>query len=416
MGPIKKYLSLVLAMLFVVVMFSGCVYESIETTITEDGSGNVHVIAGFSEDLMEYLKSMGAESTTETDLNDFVKKEINGEVYYVVEEDTPFATIEDFNTLFNQSTVDSSDNQITFKLEQDAVGNFTLTIDVEIIGEADDIGGHETTEIGGVDLKALGFSEEDIAEIIANSTVQMEISFPTPVYLYSNNDDNVISVNDNKVTLNLLEYSDYQKVTYIVKSVGSMIEQETPNKLTGFSDVSTDDWFAETVARAVSLGLFNGVTEPDANGLAEFAPKRSITRAEFITVILREIGLKPEENPSPVMDKPYWFDGYIRTALEYGIIFVGDFDDYTVPMTREEMSYVIGLAAITMRHTLPMTKDHHEIPDWDKIGEKYKNYVIRAYSAGLLMGVDNAGTFNPQGVLNRAEAATVLVRLHDYMN
>ena len=51
------------------------------------------------------------------------------------------------------------------------------------------------------------------------------------------------------------------------------------------------------------------------------------------------------------------------------------------------------------------------IPDYNSIGTYYRNYVQIAYSKGFIAGVDNAGTFNPMGTLNRAQAATVLYRL-----
>lgn len=54
-----------------------------------------------------------------------------------------------------------------------------------------------------------------------------------------------------------------------------------------FDDVSETHWAYKTVMRAVELGLFEGTRAVDANGVGTFAPDRTMTRAEFITVCIR---------------------------------------------------------------------------------------------------------------------------------
>ena len=57
-----------------------------------------------------------------------------------------------------------------------------------------------------------------------------------------------------------------------------------------------------------------------------------------------------------------------------------------------------------------------KIPDWNSIGSKYQTSVAKAYSAGLLVGVDSKGTFAPNGTVTRGQGATVLVRLYELIN
>ena len=51
------------------------------------------------------------------------------------------------------------------------------------------------------------------------------------------------------------------------------------------------------------------------------------------------------------------------------------------------------------------------ISDFAEVTEEYQNYVQKAYTKGILTGVDTKGTFDPDGTLTRAQAATVLYRV-----
>lgn len=42
------------------------------------------------------------------------------------------------------------------------------------------------------------------------------------------------------------------------------------------------------------------------------------------------------------------------------------------------------------------------IADYSLVDEQYKTYVIQAYSLGLIVGVDDIGSFSPYGELGRA--------------
>ena len=53
-----------------------------------------------------------------------------------------------------------------------------------------------------------------------------------------------------------------------------------------------------------------------------------------------------------------------------------------------------------------------KLNDYDRMKEEYKPYVLQAYAKGILSGYDD-GTFRDDGLLTRAEASSVLVRLID---
>lgn len=57
------------------------------------------------------------------------------------------------------------------------------------------------------------------------------------------------------------------------------------------------------------------------------------------------------------------------------------------------------------------TGDTSKIGDWSSVPASYRNAVSVCYSMGLLTGVDQSGTFHGDGVMTRAQAATVMDRL-----
>jgi len=58
-----------------------------------------------------------------------------------------------------------------------------------------------------------------------------------------------------------------------------------------------------------------------------------------------------------------------------------------------------------------VSTDH--IADYSVIAKEYREYVRKCFSFGLIVGIDEKGTFAPTMSLTRAQAATVLCRLVD---
>ena len=184
-------------------------------------------------------------------------------------------------------------------------------------------------------------------------------------------------------------------------------------ELKSFSDVPTNHWAYKDIMNMVSKGVIAGTTTPDANGVGTFAPNAPMTRAQFVTVVTRylyptdlaEMGDRPEGTP--------WFFNNYQLALEKGILTNNDFamNNMDVPMTRQEMAMVIVRACGELGETTTSTISNSRIPDYNSIGTAYRSYVKVAYSKGIIAGTDQAGTFNPLGTLNRAQASAVLNRL-----
>lgn len=171
--------------------------------------------------------------------------------------------------------------------------------------------------------------------------------------------------------------------------------------VTSFSDVPSTHWAYSNVTAMTANGLFSGTTNP-VNGVGTFAPEATMTCAEFITVIDRAL----YKDTALSTTDPWWQSAY-DLAISKGIIKAGELD-MTKAMTRQEMAMVMVRASNETPTQLVATS---KIADYSTIGAAYTDYVLKAYSMGMLTGMDNNGTFAPTATMNRAQGATVLNRL-----
>ncbi len=171
------------------------------------------------------------------------------------------------------------------------------------------------------------------------------------------------------------------------------------------TDIKTTDWFYNSVNRLIEDDRAIIVGYPDGS----FRPQNKLTRDQFITMVVRAAGQEPGNADG------YWAQNYIDTAIELGFLDTSDFTDYTDQITREEMSMII-MRAVEHLEGQQALNDLEQVlqvvSDSDDFTYKYKNYIMQTYKLGIITGYTD-DTFRPQGVLSRAEASAVLVRLID---
>lgn len=162
----------------------------------------------------------------------------------------------------------------------------------------------------------------------------------------------------------------------------------------------------------VSRGMFVGTSNPDANGVATFSPQNTMTRGQFITVIVRYL-YGNELKAMPAQQGAKWWENAYMVALDHALLAENELDSGNLDkaMTRQEMAMVLVRAMNQSGEASGTTISNSRIPDYNNIGTHYRDYVKVAYTKGLIVGTDAKGTFNPQGTLNRAQAATVIYRL-----
>lgn len=177
-----------------------------------------------------------------------------------------------------------------------------------------------------------------------------------------------------------------------------------------FSDVPANHWAQSAIQELASKFLLNGMTENT------YAPDRSVTRAEFITILTKALGIVPISKSSPVftdVGASDWFAGPVYAASEIGLI--EGFEDQSFKpnstITREQMAVMLQ-RALALAEIKTAVKSSAELTFTDEaaISSWAKDAISQAVGAGLLSGYPD-GAYRPQAVATRAEAAVVFQQL-----
>lgn len=170
---------------------------------------------------------------------------------------------------------------------------------------------------------------------------------------------------------------------------------------TGFTDVSTGDWFAEAVTYCRDNGLMAG------RGSNAFAPNATMTRAELVTVLYRAAGAPAITNNSPFTDVAagQWYTNGVLWAQQNNIVSGygnGRFGTHD-PVRREQ------IAAILWRDA----GEPDSAPGTDFADESaISSYAVPAVDWARANDIVNGkpgNLFDPQGSATRAEVATMLM-------
>lgn len=97
-------------------------------------------------------------------------------------------------------------------------------------------------------------------------------------------------------------------------AIESSVDFSASQLVDGFYDVK-NHWAEEEIVKAVARGYVTGY--PDRS----FRPDNYVTKAEFLTMIVSSLGLKPTENTSTP-----WYNAYIQIAFE-AEIYEGEYTD-----------------------------------------------------------------------------------------
>lgn len=177
-----------------------------------------------------------------------------------------------------------------------------------------------------------------------------------------------------------------------------------------FSDVPETHWAHKFVSEMTAMGLFSGTSTP-VNGVGTFSPDKTMSRAEFLTVTVNQLYGSDFAKMQPASP---WYKNTYDLAVSKGLITASEFtlNDMQYGMSRQEMAMIVVRAMDVMGNTsTKKLMSQSRIPDYDYIREYYKVYVQKCYANGCIGGTDSKGTFNPWGVLTRAQASVVLYHL-----
>ena len=181
-----------------------------------------------------------------------------------------------------------------------------------------------------------------------------------------------------------------------------------------FTDVAVGDWCYDSVDRAVSEGIFKGVTA------TEFSPDTPLTRAMLVTVLYRMAGepsvsgLRADFTDVP---KDYWCYDALAWAANNGII-NGYADGSFRPrasISRQALSAMIYRYIGSCGKELSAADDVlRGFTDSGAVDPGLYEAVNAMCSAGIVRGYQD-NTMRPLKGASRAQAATMLLRMEDLL-
>lgn len=180
------------------------------------------------------------------------------------------------------------------------------------------------------------------------------------------------------------------------------------NKVT-FSDVSNTDWYYDAVTFCAAREITTGTGEDT------FSPDLTLTRGQFLVMLMRAYGIEPDDNSADNFDDAgdTYYTGYLAATKRLGIS-NGVGNNLFAPesqITRQDM-FTLLCRALDVVEELPETDGSACLSDFndvDEISDYAKEAMATFVGAGIVVGYDE--TLDPLGGSTRAQMAQVLYNL-----
>lgn len=173
----------------------------------------------------------------------------------------------------------------------------------------------------------------------------------------------------------------------------------------GFVDMDNYEWAKEAVNTLHEKGIVYGITDD------LFAPEREITRAEFITLLMRGFELIGEDASCNFEDVPDGSWCYPAVSMAYSMGIVSGYSDTYFgaddKVSRQDMAVMIIRLLDKLGLTLDNEQTYEGFADDNEISDYARESVIRLYEAGIISGVGE-NRFDPKGTATRAASARIL--------
>lgn len=185
------------------------------------------------------------------------------------------------------------------------------------------------------------------------------------------------------------------------KPIAPQQEEEKPN----FTDLEGYDWARESIESLAEKGIVTGV------GDNTFDPGRSVTREEFLAMLMRAYSIAPDINDGLRFrdtDASAWYAGYIAVAVKKGFVTGISDTEFGIgnEITRQDaavMAYRIAAANGKVFEGI----DGAKFTDDEVIADYASDAIYAMRNAGIINGRDD-NNFAPEQSCTRAEAAKII--------
>lgn len=172
-----------------------------------------------------------------------------------------------------------------------------------------------------------------------------------------------------------------------------------------FSDLENVVWAKEAILNLAERNVISG----RGNGI--FAPNDSVTREEFVKMLILALDFEVTDNRVDFTDTTpeMWYAPYVATAWEVGVT-TGNGDGtfgVGMPISRQDAVVMLARAMEIRQISMNSVNESTVFTDENQISEYAKDAVYRLTGYGILNGVGD-GSFAPVLNVTRAEAAKML--------
>ncbi len=185
--------------------------------------------------------------------------------------------------------------------------------------------------------------------------------------------------------------AELSKGEYVVKEVSSPFTD-----CNGWSKPYIEALYARNIVGGKAEGIF--------------APEDSITREEFVKLIVELFDLKDEKAVTTFADVPEdaWFYAYVASAQKYGLVNGVSSTEFGVgaKIKRQDMAKIIN-SVLEKKGVTAAKADPSAFGDFSAISEYAQSHVLSVCGMGIVSG-DDKGNFNPVQNATRGEAAKMI--------
>lgn len=179
-------------------------------------------------------------------------------------------------------------------------------------------------------------------------------------------------------------------------------EAEEEQSGISFNDIDNVPWAETAIKELAKKNIINGV------GNDEFEPNATVTREQFVKMLVLAFELPMEFSDAPFVDVTAadWYYHYVHTAYKNGIVQASSSFGAGKAITREEMAVMCYRAAQTCNIKLDNSSSL-DFTDNSSISDYAKEAVAALANSGIINGMGD-NTFAPKNSSSRAQAAKII--------
>lgn len=175
-----------------------------------------------------------------------------------------------------------------------------------------------------------------------------------------------------------------------------------------FDDLGSVAWAAESINKLAENGIITGT------GDRQFSPASNVTRAEFVTMLMRAYGSDVTAAAVQFNDaaEGEWYYEPIAKAVALGVANGYDNGNFGINdnISREDMMVMAYRTMNAIGITIPKSKDYQTFGDQNSISDYAAEAVEAMYCADIINGVGD-NMLNPKGEADRAQSAKIIYGL-----